>query len=133
MMPPLPQDQPATFRTTVHGTVFADRAARVSALAEGEELLLIPDPPLEEDPAVWVHVRAGDLVGHLPPEVNQWLAPWLLRGGDAKAHVARLHGPEAPSYKRLVIEIVCSPVPRARTAPHFRPANDGDPSASPSS
>ena len=73
MIPPLPAAQPPVFRTTVHGTVFGDRAAHVGEVAQGQTLLLIPDPPTEEEPAVWVHVASGDPLGHLPPEVNSWL------------------------------------------------------------
>lgn len=94
----------------VHGTVFGGRAARVDSLAAGDPLLLIPDPPMDEDPAVWVHVAAGDPVGHLPPEINTWLAPWLLRGGLAAATVVSVHGPDVPSWRRLLIEVTCQGV-----------------------
>jgi hypothetical protein len=107
MIPPLPPGQPADFRTSVHGTVFGERAARVARLEPGAELLLIPDPPMEEEPQVWVHVRGGEPIGHLPPEINQWLAPWLLRGGHARATAVRVHGDETPSWKRLIIEVHC--------------------------
>ena len=107
MIPPLPDEQPATFRATVHGTVFGDRSAHVSEVSQGDTLLLIPDPPMEEDPAVWVHLAAGDPLGHLPPEINSWLAPWLLRGGAATATAVRVRGSEAPSWKRLLIEVHC--------------------------
>ncbi len=107
MIPPLPEGLPATFQSTVHGTVFGDRAERVSALNEGEALVLIPDPPMEEDPAVWVHVMGGDPIGHLPPEINLWLAPWLHRGGRATAHVLKVGGADTPSWKRLMIEVHC--------------------------
>ncbi|HEX5724599.1 MAG TPA: hypothetical protein VFX98_03990 [Longimicrobiaceae bacterium] len=109
MIPPLPAQQPSTFRATVHGTVFGDRAAHVSEVAQGDTLLLIPDPPVDEDPAVWVHRAAGDPLGHLPPEINCWLAPWLLRGGAATATAVKVRGAEAPSWKRLVIEVHCAP------------------------
>lgn len=106
-MLPLPPDQPDTFRATVHGTVFGERAARVAQVADGEALVLIPDPPLEDDPMVWVHSRAGDPLGHLPPEINRWLAPWLLRGGAARATAVRVRGDDVPSWRRLVIEVRC--------------------------
>lgn len=112
MIPPLPDTRPPTFRTTVHGTVFGERATHVSEVAQGDELILIPDPPMEEDPAVWVHLRGGDPVGHLPPEINAWLAPWLLRGGSATATAIKVRGTEAPSWKRLLIEVHCE-VPKA--------------------
>ena len=97
----------ATFRTTVHGTVFGRRASHVSAVTPGDELVLIPDPPDTEEPAVWVHVRGGDPVGHLPPEINAWLAPWMLRGGAASARALRVGGTDVPSWKRLLIEVRC--------------------------
>lgn len=102
-----PAEQPTTFRTTVHGTVFGERATRVEEVEPGDALLLIPDPPGEEEPAVWVHAMAGDPIGHLPPEINTWLAPWLLSGGGATATAVRVRGAEAPSWKRLLIEVHC--------------------------
>ena len=108
MIPPLPDTQPATFRTTVHGTVFGERAASVDKVAPGDELILIPDPPMEDDPEVWVHSQAGDPLGHLPPEINRWLAPWLLRGGSARATAVRVRGSDVPSWKRLIIEVHCA-------------------------
>jgi hypothetical protein len=108
MIPPLPQGQPSLFRTTVHGTIFAARASQVDVVHEGESLLLIPDPPGQDDPAVWVHRSGGDTVGHLPPEINGWLAPWLLKGGAARATVLKVRGPEEPSWRRLLIEVRCA-------------------------
>ena len=108
MIPPIPDSQPATFRTTVHGTVFGGRASIVDKVAPGDELILIPDPPMEDDPEVWVHSQAGDPLGHLPPEINRWLAPWLLRGGSSKATAVRVHGNDVPSWKRLIIEVHCA-------------------------
>ena len=101
------REPPSTFRTTVHGTVFGRRAAHVSDVAVGDPLVLIPDPPGEDDPAVWVHVKAGDPVGHLPPEINAWLAPYLLGGGSASAVALRVSGGDVPSWKRLLIDIRC--------------------------
>ena len=108
MIPPFPQSRPATFRTTVHGTVFGERAARVAQVTPGDELVLIPDPPMEDEPEVWVHARGGEPLGHLPPEINQWLAPWLLRGGSAHATVLKVRGPDQPSWRRLLIEVRCA-------------------------
>jgi hypothetical protein len=99
--------QPDTFRTTVHGTVFGSRAGHLSELAPGDDLVLIPDPPGEEEPAVWVHLAGGDPVGHLPPEINAWLAPYMMRGGSASAVAVKIGGQEVPSWKRLVIEVQC--------------------------
>jgi hypothetical protein len=108
MIPPLPGGQPPTFRTTVHGTLFGERAVHVAAVVQGDELILIPDPPMEEDPAVWVHARGGEPLGHLPPEINKWLAPWLQRGGGATATAVRVHGTDVPSWKRLIVEVQCA-------------------------
>ncbi len=102
-----PADHPAVFRSTVHGTVFGTRAAHLEELTEGDPLLLIPDPPGQEDPEVWVHTSTGDPLGHLPPEISSWLGPWLLGGGAASATALRVRGSEAPSWKRLVIEVRC--------------------------
>lgn len=101
-------DHPETFRTTVHGTVFGHRAGHLEEISAGDPLLLIPDPPGEDEPAVWVHLPEGDPVGHLPPEINAWLAPLLLRGGSASATTVRVKGTDVPSWKRLLIEVSCS-------------------------
>ena len=71
---------PATFSTAVHGTIFAGRLDVVLRLEGGDELALIPDPPGDETPAVWVHAQGGDVVGHLPVQICVWLAPWMLAG-----------------------------------------------------
>ena len=105
-MPPSPS-LPDSFRTEVHGTVFGERASVLDRLREGDQLILVPDPPGADEPAVWVHARGGDVVGHLPPSVAARLAPWMLRGGRAGAHVARLRGDEVASWRRLVIEVNC--------------------------
>ncbi|HEX7117338.1 MAG TPA: hypothetical protein VF212_01025 [Longimicrobiales bacterium] len=106
--PPLPADRPACFRATVHGTIFGERARLLEAVHDGDELLLIPDPPIDDDPGVWIHLRSGDPVGHLPPEIESWLAPWMLRGGRATARALRVHGPDVPSWRRLLIEVTCA-------------------------
>ena len=103
----IPSAQPVTFRATVHGTVFGQRASHLRELGPGDELVLIPDPPGAEEPEVWVHVKGGDPVGHLPPEINAWLAPWMMAGGWASATAVRVGGTEVPSWKRLVIEVSC--------------------------
>ena len=107
MRPALPPNQPPVFRTTVHGTVFGERAARVAQVADGDVLLLIPDPPMEEEPAVWVHVKDGAPIGHLPPEVNEWMAVWMQRGGVATATAVKVRGGDVPSWKRLLVEVRC--------------------------
>jgi hypothetical protein len=113
MSPESPAQRPGTFRTTVHGTVFGSRAAHLDELEPGDDLVLIPDPPGEEDPAVWVHLTGGDPVGHLPPEINAWLAPYLMHGGSASAVAVKIGGLDVPSWKRLVIEVNC----RGRRSP----------------
>jgi hypothetical protein len=105
--PPLPAQHPNCFRATVHGTVFCERARHLSKLHAGDELLVLPGPPCDDDPGVWVHLPAGDLIGHLPPEIEAWLAPWMLRGGRAIAHAVKVEGEEVPSWRRLLIEVVC--------------------------
>ena len=98
---------PESFRSTVHGTVFCDRSKHLNRLHVGDELLLIPGPPVEDPPGIWVHVPGGDLVGHLPPEIESWLAPWMLKGGHASAHVEKVENENVPSWRRLVIEVQC--------------------------
>ncbi len=108
--PTFPTGHPREFRTTVHGTVFAGRDRHLDGLHAGDALYLIPDPPGQEPPEVWVHVEGGDPVGHLPPEICAWLAPWLRLGGGAEAKALRVRGAEVPSWRRLLVEVVC-PVP----------------------
>ena len=103
---------PPLFRTTVHGTVFGTRAKHLGQLAPGDSLVLIPDPPGVNEPAVWVHLTKGDPIGHLPPEINVWLAPLLLRGGSACATAVRVGGKDVPSWKRLLIEVQWSEAQR---------------------
>jgi hypothetical protein len=109
--PPLPPNHPNCFRATVHGTVFGNRSEYLDTVSAGDELILIPDPPLadDDDPGVWIHLPSGDPVGHLPPEIESWLGPWMLRGGRATARALRVSGPEVPSWRRLLIEVTCSP------------------------
>ena len=77
-------------------------------LEAGDALYLIPDPPDQEEPEVWVHCKGGDILGHLPSEISSWLAPWLLRGGGANAKALKIHGAEVPSWRRLLLEVSCS-------------------------
>jgi hypothetical protein len=115
--PPLPSA--ACFRTTVHGTIFCDRSAQLARIHAGDPLLIIPGPPCDDEPGTWVHMPDGELVGHLPPEIEAWLTPWLLRGGHATARALRVGGSEVPSWRRLLIEVSCNslscfPRPAAR-------------------
>lgn len=105
---PLPPGKPKSFRVTVHGTCFGGREEQLSGLRAGDPLQLVVDPPVQEDPQVWVHKPSGPPVGHLPPEVNAWMAGWLRSGGTAHAKVLSVRGPEAPSWRRLVIRVECS-------------------------
>ena len=105
--PPLPPETPPCFRTTVHGTVFGERAALLDRLSENDELLLLPGPPLDDEPGVWVHLPGGELIGHLPPEIEVRLSPWMRRGGHATARVVRVSGTDVPSWRRLLIEVHC--------------------------
>jgi hypothetical protein len=105
--PPLPADRPTCFRATVHGTVFCERSAHLSAIRPGDDLLLIPGPPTDDNPGVWVHLKSGDVIGHLPPEIEYWLSPWMLRGGRATARAVRVEGDDVPSWRRLLVEVHC--------------------------
>ncbi len=96
------------FRATVHGLAFAGRARHLGRLRPQEELLLIPDPPdAATSQQVWVHLEEGDPVGHLPDEIGHWLAPWIRRGGRARARVLRVGDESVPSWKRLLVEVRC--------------------------
>jgi hypothetical protein len=105
--PPLPDGRPTCFRSTVHGTVFAGRDRFVNRICDGDALRLIADPPVQAAPEVWVHLSSGDPIGHLPPEIGTWLWPWMCRGGVAEARAVRVRGSEVPSWRRVVLEVVC--------------------------
>ena len=96
------------FSTAVHGTVFAQRPLVVRRLRAGETLLLVPDPPGAEVPAVWVHAAGGDVVGHVPQQVAAWLAPWMLCGGRCRALVESVGADDVASWRRLVIRVSCA-------------------------
>ena len=111
--PPMPPKE-ALVRTNVHGTVFAARTSVIERLQPGEVLLLVPDPPKEDDPpAVWVHVSGGDVLGHLPVQVAAWLGPWMLAGGRCRASITQVRSPDVESWNRIEVELERS-VPRAR-------------------
>src|SRR5688572_28769971 len=93
------------FRTQVYGTVFGRRSEVVGRLDAGDRLILVPDPPGTNPPAVWVHASGGDVVGHLSPDVNAWLAPWMLAGSRYGAVVTEVRGDDVASWKRLVITV----------------------------
>lgn len=105
--PQFPTGQPTRFRSTVHGTVFAGRERHLESMSDGDALFLIPDPPVHDDGAVWVHLPSGEPVGHLPPEISHWLWPWMRQGGVAEAKALRVRGADTPSWRRLVLEVSC--------------------------
>ena len=98
---------PDPFLTPVLGTVFADRAAAASRLHVGDHLILVPDPPETEDPNVWVHAPGGDLVGHLPVEMGERLARWMMEGGRAGATVDKMGDENVASWRRLIVRVEC--------------------------
>jgi hypothetical protein len=95
------------FRTPVLGTIFGQRTEVVHRLKQGDSLILVPDPPGTDIPAVWVHARGGDVVGHLPLQIAAWLAPWMLDGGRCQAEVAKVGTDDVESWRRLVIVVRC--------------------------
>jgi hypothetical protein len=54
---------------------------------------------------VWVHAPGGDVVGHLSPDVNAWMAPRMLGGARYGARVRRVAEADTASWKRLVIAV----------------------------
>ena len=95
------------FETPVYGTVFGRRADALRRLKVGDHVILVPDPPGTEEPNVWVHAPGGDVVGHLAPDVNTWLVPWMIEGARCGGVVAQLGSGATASYKRLVITVQC--------------------------
>jgi len=98
---------PGEFQAHVYGTVFGERPSVVARLRAGDELILVPDPPGTDDPSVWVHAPGGDVVGHLAPDVNRWMVPWMLDGHRCGARVVSVGGRETESWRRLVIVVTC--------------------------
>ena len=98
--PPFPEGQPSRFRATVHGTVFAGRDRFVEGLCDGDEVRLVADPPMKDEPGGLVHLD-------LSPDIAGWLWPWLIHGGVAKARLLRVRGDDVPSWRRLVLEVSC--------------------------
>jgi len=95
------------FRATIHGLPFGNRARHLSHVEPRQELLLIPDSPGDVED-VWVHLAGGDPLGHLPREIASWLAPWMRRGGSARARVIKVGDDTVPSWKRLIVEVTCT-------------------------
>ncbi|MGH7501888.1 MAG: hypothetical protein ACREL7_09040 [Longimicrobiales bacterium] len=79
----------------------------MSRIRAGDSLLILPGPPCDDTPGTWVHMPDGELIGHLPPEIESWLTPWLLRGGHATARALRVGSADEPSWRRLLIEVRC--------------------------
>lgn len=104
---PVAANRPARFRATVHGTIFGGRERHLASISSDDRLLLIPDPPCDPRPGVWVHLPSGDPVGYLPLEIAHWLVPWIYGGGLTDARVVRVRGPDSPSWNRLLIEVTC--------------------------
>jgi hypothetical protein len=105
--PPFPAGHPRRFRATVHGTVFGGRERLLARIGEGDSLRLVADPPGHATPGVWVHLASGEPIGHLPPEISHWLWPWLEGGGRAEAVAAHVGGADQPSWRRVVLEVLC--------------------------
>lgn len=95
------------FRATVHGLAFAGRHRRLRRVEPGDRLLLIPDPPGSTVEQVWVHLEGGSPLGHLPNEIARWLAPWMRDGNRARVRALRVGDETVPSWKRLLVEVVC--------------------------
>ena len=96
-----------SFHTAVLGTVFGSRTEVVHRLQKGDQLILVPDPPGTDVPAVWVHAGGGDVIGHLPLQIAAWLAPWMLSGGCCSGEVEKVGGDDVESWRRLVITVRC--------------------------
>jgi hypothetical protein len=91
----------------VHGTVFGGRDRLLSSIHAGDPVRLVADPPVQIDPEVWVHSESGEPIGHLPSEIGRWLWPWLSGGGVAEARAVKVRGDDAPSWKRILVEVSC--------------------------
>lgn len=96
---------PSSFRSTLHGTVFGGRERLLEDLHDGDPVVVVPDPPGEDEPGVWIHLPSGDPLGHLPPEIARWLWPRLQRGEHATATALRVHDEDVPSWRRVVVEV----------------------------
>ena len=87
--------------------MFAGRDRLVDRMSDGDPVKLIPDPPVQKVPEVWVHLESGEPIGHLPAEIARWLWPWLARGGVADARALSVRGTDVPSWRRLLLEVSC--------------------------
>lgn len=91
----------------MHGIVFGGRERHLEGLRPGDPLHLLAEPPGCDRQEVWVHVASGDPIGHLPPEISGWLCAWMRQGGHAEATVLRVSGGDTPSWRRVVVQVVC--------------------------
>ena len=72
----------------------------------GDRLLLVPDPPADDEPpAVWVHVAGGEVLGYVPTQIAAWLAPWMLAGGRCQASVVAVRDADVASFNRIEIAL----------------------------
>jgi hypothetical protein len=60
------------------------------------------------------------VIGHLSPDLNAWLVPWMLAGHRCHAVVAHVGGADVASWKRLIIEVRCE---RRGDSLYPRPSN----------
>lgn len=95
------------FETPVYGSVFGRRTAALHGLRVGDRLILVPDPPGVAGASVWVHAPGGEVIGHLSPDIDAWLVPWMFDGGRCSAEVTQLGSDDVASYKRLIITVRC--------------------------
>jgi hypothetical protein len=109
------------FHSAVYGTVFGRRMEAVHRLRAGDALILVPDPPGTDNPAVWVHAAGGDVVGHLPFAVSGWLVPWMLEGGRCRARVQRVEARHRPPHPRVPLTELDEP----QRLPHATECADG--------
>ena len=88
-----------------------DSRSTESPLGGTPEMCIRESPEENREPeapeVVWVHLPSGEPVGYLPREIGCWLAPWMLRGGSARAHAIRVSGPDSPSWRRLLLHVSC--------------------------
>jgi len=68
MEPAFPFGQPRQFRSTVHGTVFADRARAVQRIQVGDSLTLVVDPALRDPRPRGRDNRSSELLPGEDPE-----------------------------------------------------------------
>ena len=65
---------------------------------------------------MWVHLEDGDPLGHLPPEIAEWLGTWIRQGGVATARVLKVGDETVPTWRRLLVEVTCAEIRDANPA-----------------